>query len=67
MDANTADVLLGLFGLANTALLVYQAVRLQQVHNTVNGAKEAAVDASRQAGFVAGMMQGSVGKRPTDP
>lgn len=65
IDANTASVLLGLFSLLNTALLVYQAVRLQSVHNAVDGAKDAAVVAATQAGHAAGMIEGAVGKSPT--
>jgi hypothetical protein len=58
IDQNTSNVLLGLFGVANTALLVYQAIRLQSVHTAVNGAKDAAVQAATAAGFMAGS-QGS--------
>lgn len=65
INSYTADVLLGLFGLLNTALLVYQAVRLNQVHHSVNGARAAAVEASRQAGFLTGVMHATVGKIPT--
>lgn len=55
LDQNTTNVLLGLFGVLNTALLVFQAVRLQNVHTAVNGAKEAAVQAASLAGFAAGV------------
>lgn len=62
------QLLLGLFGLANTALLVYQAVRLNQVHSTVNGTAAAAVEAAHNAGVVVGLMQNRpVVKSPTGP
>jgi hypothetical protein len=64
MDSATAQVVVAIFGVANTALLVYQAVRLNQVHETVNGAKQAAVEAAHQSGYVAGLMA-PVGKSPT--
>jgi len=54
IDQNAANVLLGLFGVLNTALLVYQAIRLHGVPAAVNGAKEAAVQAASLAGFTAG-------------
>jgi hypothetical protein len=53
IDANLSAVLLGLFGLANTALLVYQAIRLNQVQKVVNGAKTAAERAAFSAGMAA--------------
>ncbi len=59
VDQNTANVLLGLFGVANTALLVYQAIRLQSVHSSVNGAKDAAVRAATLAGYAAGHDSGT--------
>jgi hypothetical protein len=56
LDQNSTNVILGLFGLANTALLVYQAVRLAQVHGAVNGVKAAAVEAAHNAGVVQGLL-----------
>jgi hypothetical protein len=53
LDANTTNVILGLFGVLNTGLLVYQAIRLQSVHGLVNGAKDAAVQAATLAAIVA--------------
>jgi hypothetical protein len=55
IDANVAGVILGLFGVVNTALLVYQAVRLGQVHTAVDGAHAAALDAAHNAGLAAGI------------
>ena len=55
IDQNTAAVLMGLFGVLNTALLVYQAVRLHQVGASVDGARAAAVDAAHTAGLIAGL------------
>jgi hypothetical protein len=57
IDRNTAEVLVALFAMLNTALLVYQAVRLQGVHSAVNGAKDAALSAARNAGFAAAYAQ----------
>ena len=67
MSQETAAVLLGLFGVINTALLVYQAVRLGQVHSAVDGAHAAAVEAAHNAGVVRGLIagQGPVGNFPT--
>jgi hypothetical protein len=56
LDDNTARVLLAAFGVVNTALLVWQAVRLGQVHTAVNGAQTAAIAASRDAGVAAGIL-----------
>jgi hypothetical protein len=53
IDQNSANVLISLFAVLNTALLVFQAVRLQSVHHQVDGAKTAAVSAARDAGFAA--------------
>jgi hypothetical protein len=68
MSQETAAVLLGLFGVINTALLVYQAVRLGQVHSAVDGAHAAALEAAHNAGVVRGIMasSGSVGDFPTE-
>jgi hypothetical protein len=55
-DPSLAQVLIGLFGVINTALLVYQAVRLGQVHTAVDGAHAAAVEAAHNAGVVRGLM-----------
>jgi hypothetical protein len=65
LDQPTAAVLLGLFGVLNTALLVYQAVRLNQVHTSVNGAHDAAVDAAHNAGLAAGLVAAQ--GRPPNP
>jgi hypothetical protein len=69
IDQGTAQVLLGLFGVLNTGLLVYQAVRLQNVHAAVNSARDAAVDAAHTAGVVAGLRAGParVGDFPAGP
>lgn len=56
LDDNTARVILALFGVFNTAMLVYQAIRLGQVHSAVNGAQAAAVDAAHNAGVAAGIL-----------
>jgi hypothetical protein len=56
LDQNTTNVLLGLFGVIQTALLVYQAVRLGQVHHAVDGAQNAAVEAAHNAGVVRGLL-----------
>jgi 2-methylcitrate dehydratase PrpD len=56
LDQNSTAALLGLFGVVNTALLVYQAVRLGQVHGAVNGAQRAAVEAAHNAGVVRGLL-----------
>jgi hypothetical protein len=58
LDQNLANVLLGLFGVFNTALLVYQAVRLGQVHSAVDGAHAAALEAAHNAGVVRGLIAG---------
>jgi hypothetical protein len=58
IDQPTAAVLLGLFGVVNTALLVYQAVRLGQVHTAVDGAHAAALEAAHNAGVVRGLVAG---------
>jgi hypothetical protein len=63
IDQNTAAVLLGAFGVLNTALLVYQAIRLQSVHSMVDGAKTAAVQAATLAGYAAA----AVGAAPPPP
>jgi hypothetical protein len=65
IDARLADVLIALFTLLNTALLVYNARRMQAVHALVNGAKDAAVEAATQAGIAAGLQAVAVGKSPT--
>ena len=67
MDQYTANVLISLFTLLNTALLVYNATRMQRVHELVNGAKDAAVEAATQAGLAAGLHAALVGESPTDP
>ena len=67
IDARLADVLIALFTLLNTALLVYNATRMQRVHELVNGAKDAAVEAATQAGLAAGLHAALVGGSPTDP
>jgi hypothetical protein len=56
IDDNTTKVLLALFAVANTALLVYQAVRLERVHTAVNGAATAALAAAHDAGVAAGIL-----------
>ena len=56
LDDNTAKVVLALFGVINTALLVWQGVRLAQVHSAVNGAQTAAVEAAHNAGIAAGIL-----------
>jgi hypothetical protein len=56
MDPDTVKIVLALFGVINTALLVYQAIRLGEVHSAVNGAKDAAVTAAHQAGVVQGLL-----------
>ena len=67
MSQETAAVLLGLFGVLNTALLVFQSVKLGQVHTAVDGAHAAAIEAAHNAGVVRGIMAstGAVGDFPT--
>ena len=56
LDNNLTAILLALFGVVNTSLLVYQAVRLGQVHTAVDGAHAAAVEAAHNAGVVRGLL-----------
>ena len=63
-DPSLAQVLIGLFGVVNTALLVYQAVRLGQVHSAVDGAAAASATAAHNAGVVVGLMAAASGTPP---
>lgn len=56
LDANVAGVLVALFAVTNTALLVWQSVRLGQVHTAVNSALDASVAAAHAAGVAAGVL-----------
>jgi len=68
LDDNTTKIILALFAVCNTALMVYQAIRLGQVHSAVNGAATAAVAAAHDAGVAAGIlaMQTAEPSSPTD-
>jgi len=52
--SDAASVIVALATLANTGLLVWAQFKLRGIHQDVNGAKDAAVDAAHAAGVIAG-------------
>lgn len=67
LDQNTTSVVVALFALLNTGLLVYQAIKLQAVHTTVDGARDAAVIAATAAGKAAVLADLNASRGMTDP
>lgn len=55
VEPTVAQIVLAVLGIINTALLIYQQQKLGAVHQAVNGAKDAAVQAASMAGWQAGV------------